>query len=206
MRKMILVIFTIMLVLTNLRADSPTKDTVYQELINIYKYVTQVSFDFVLLQEKFKGHLTAKKGNKYKMVVAERVIISNGKTIWNYSEKENKVVISDFEELTEQVSIDQIFFSFLNKFKPIKLSEATTSKGIKSFILTLKADDKFKSLMHISTVDIWVDKGSYDIIQFEIAEPQKMTWIIDKLKLRKKSEDSIFEFKPNDSCIVVDLR
>jgi outer membrane lipoprotein-sorting protein len=187
-------------------SKAATKESVHQELINIYKHVTQVSFEFTLLQEKFKGYLTAKSGNKYKMVVAERIIISNGKTIWNYSEKENKVVISDFEELSDQVSIDKIFFSFLNTFKPAKLSEATTSKGVKSYILTLKADEKFKSLMHISTVDIWVDMGTYDIIQFEITEPQKMTWIIDKMKLRKKSDDSIFEFKPNDSCTVIDLR
>jgi len=182
------------------------KDSVYKELVSIYKHVVQVSFNFKLVEENFIGSLTAKKGNKYKMVVGERIIICNSKNIWNYSPKDNKVVISNAEESGEQVSIEAVFFSFLENFEPSKITESILSKNQIAYILTLKPRKNFKSLHQISSVDIWVDSGTYDILKFHITEPQSMTWLISKLRLRKHAEDSLFEFEPNKECTVIDLR
>jgi|GEM_PF-418921 len=182
------------------------KDSVYKELVNIYKNVVQVSFNFKLLEEHFTGTLTAKKGNKYKLIVGDRVIICNAKNIWNYSPKENKVVISKFEESSEQVSIEALFFSFLQNFEPVKIDESIVSKNQTVYILTLKPKKNIKSLHQISSVDVWIDSGTYDILKFHITEPQTMTWLISKLRFRKSAEDALFEFEPNKDCTVIDLR
>ncbi|MFH1051176.1 MAG: outer membrane lipoprotein carrier protein LolA [bacterium] len=182
------------------------KDTVYKELVNIYKHVVQVSFNFKLVEENFTGSLTAKKGNKYKMVIGDRIIVCNSKNIWNYAPKENKVVISSFEESSDQVSIESMFFSFLENFEPVKITEMELKKNQEAFILTLKPRKNYKSLHQISSVDVWIDSGTYDILKFHITEPQPMTWLISKLRLRKKADDAIFEFEPNNDCTVIDLR
>ena len=182
------------------------KDSVYKELVNIYKHVIQVSFNFKLIEENFTGSLTAKKGNKYKMVIADRIIICNSKSIWNYAPKENKVVISSFEESSDQVSIESLFFSFLENFEPVNMTESVLSKNQTAWILSLKPKKNFKSMHQISSVDIWIDSGTYDTIKFHITEPQHMTWLISKLRLRKQADDAIFEFVPNKECTVIDLR
>jgi len=182
------------------------KDSVYKELVNIYKHVVQVSFNFKLLEENFTGSLTAKKGNKYKMVVGDRIIICNAKNIWNYSPKENKVVISSFEESSDHVSIEGLFFSFIENFEPVKISEKEFSKNQTALILSLKPRKNYNSLHQISSVDIWIDSGTYDILRFHITEPQTMTWLVSKLRLRKKADDGIFEFVPNKDATVIDLR
>ncbi len=200
-------VFAILLLLTSSSGFARGKeDSVYNELVNIYKHVIQVSFNFKLVEEKFTGSLTAKKGNKYKMVIGDRVIVCNSKNIWNYSPKENKVVISSFEESSEQVSIESLFFSFLENFEPVKITEKELPKNQTAFILTLKPRKNFKSLHQISSVDIWIDSGTYDILRFHITEPQPMTWLISKLRLRKKADDAIFDFIPNKECTVIDLR
>ena len=200
------ILIAFILINSLLKAQEPTKESVYSEITDIYKYIQQVSFDFVLKEEGFSGHLTAKKGNKYKMVVNKRVIICNGKTVWNYSPDENKVYISDFEEFEDQLSIDKIFFSFLNSFKPLKITEGKNEKGEKVYTLLLKTDKDFETTMNISLVELTINHETFDIEKFQINEPQKMTWIIKKLKLRKKSEDSLFEFYPPENCEIVDLR
>jgi outer membrane lipoprotein-sorting protein len=182
------------------------KDSVYKDLVGIYKHTAQVSFNFNLLEENFKGTLTAKKGNKYKMVVGDRIIICNGKSIWNYSPKDNKVVISNFEDSKDQVSIEELFFSFLLNFEPVKITEQVVNKNQTIFILSLKPKKNFKTMHEINSVDIWIDSGTYDILKFHITEPQEMTWVISKLRLRKSADDSIFEFEPNNECTVIDLR
>ncbi|MFC2130650.1 outer membrane lipoprotein carrier protein LolA [Bacteroidota bacterium] len=206
MKKIIILslLFVVIPLFTCYSQDS--KEKIYDELVKIYKYVTTVSFDFKLLEENFSGSLTVKKGNKYKMEIGGRIIISNGKTIWNYSPKENKVVISDLEEIGDQVSLESFFFSFLENFQPVKLTEKKTSKGIEAYVLDLKVKENTKSFQKISTVEIWIDRGTYDIIQFHINEPQQMTWHIEKLRLRKKASNSIFDFQPNEDCTIVDLR
>jgi outer membrane lipoprotein carrier protein len=203
--KLFFVVF-LMTISYNVLLCQATKESVYSELVNIYKHVTTISFNFHQIEENMKGSITAKEGNKYKMVLEERIIVCNGKTIWNYVPKDNKVVISNYEEIGDQVSLESLFFSFLDDFKPVKLEEANTSEGVTAYVLTLKVKDNSKNFKSISTVQVWVNKGTYDIIQFHITEPHKMTWLIDRLRLRRHSENSIFEFSPQKDCKIIDLR
>lgn len=204
--KLVLRIVVVSIFLSSFTTAQSKKDSVYRELVNIYKHVTQVSFNFKLVEENFRGSLTAKKGNKYKMVVGDRIIICNADYIWNYSPKDNKVVISSFKDSKDNVSIEGLFFSFLENFEPVNIKENILSKNQTAYILTLKPKKNFKSLHQISAVDIWIDSGTYDILRFHITEPQPMTWLISKLRLRKNADDALFEFEPNKDCTVIDLR
>jgi outer membrane lipoprotein-sorting protein len=198
--------FFLLITFTSLIYSQATKEQVFFELVNIYKHVRQVSFHFNLIEENFSGSLTAKKGNKYKMVIGDRLVISDGKTIWNFSPKENKVVISNFEEIKDQVSLENLFFSFLENFEPANIKESNEHSENGIYILSLHAKEKFKSFHHINSVELWVDRGTYDILRFIITNPQKMTWQISKLRLRKKAKDNLFKFIPNDDCTIIDLR
>ncbi len=199
------IIFFIFFILNQV-SFSQSADDVYNDLLKIYKHVLQVSFDFKLIEEGIEGHLIAKKGNKYKITIDDREIICNGKTVWNYSKSENKVFISDFEDNEEQISIDKIFFSFLNSFEPVKLSVLNNSDGTSAYILTLKTDETFRTSQHINSVKIMIHKETYDILQFQIFEPQKMTWVIKNLRLRKKADDKLFDFQIPEGTAIVDLR
>jgi len=198
--------FILIFIILNQTTNCQTANEIYQSLLKIYKNVIQVSFDFNLIEEGIQGHLIAKKGNKYKITIGDREIICNGKTVWNYSKSDKKVFINDFEENEDQVSIDKIFFSFLNSFEPIKLTEINKSDGTNAYVLTLKTNETFRTTLHINSVKITVHKETFDILEFQISEPQKMTWEIKKMQLRKKADDKIFEFQIPEGIEVIDLR
>ncbi|KAA0247209.1 MAG: outer membrane lipoprotein carrier protein LolA [Chlorobiota bacterium] len=57
-----------------------------------------------------KGKVFYKKDNHLRFEFENNVIVSDGETSWNYSKKQNKVIISDYDsEGNKILSIRQIF-------------------------------------------------------------------------------------------------
>ena len=154
-----------------------------------------------------KGILSAKKGNKYRMDLGSRLIICNGKTIWNYSPEDNKTVISSYEANSQQISLEDIFFSFIDIFEPIEIKAVVNSRGRNSYMLKLKPKSESKHFRMIKEVNIWVDRRNYSLQSFQVIEEgQTLSWRISKLKTKEKFTDDLFEFQIPKGSTVVDLR
>ena len=168
-----------------------------------YGNIESVSLNFKLVGNDFSGNLIAKKGNKYKMNLGDRIIICDGKTIWNYSEKDNKVVIGDFQKDNENISLEDIFFSFIENFEPVSL---ISMKDGNSYLIKLKSKDSINYMPDISEVNLKISK-KFIIESIQIIENNEtLTWQIRKLKYTNHIEDSEFEFAIPKKCTVIDLR
>ena len=112
--------------------SAQTKDEVFSKIVKKYKNIGSISFSFQNEEiTGFAGILKAKKNNKYIIEANDRIIKCNGKTLWNYSISEKKVIISDFEEnYVEENSIETIFFNFLNDYEPNDLKSEQSSKSL----------------------------------------------------------------------------
>lgn len=184
-----------------------SKDKIFSKLKDKYGNVSSLSLEFSMQEGGIKGTLNARKGNKYRMDFGSRLIICNGKTIWNYSPDDNKSVISNFEANSQQISLEDIFFSFIDIFEPIDMKAVVTSRGRNSYMLKLKPKSESKHFRMIKEVNIWIDRRNYSLQSFQVIEEgQTLTWRISKLKIKENFSDDLFEFQVPKGCTVVDLR
>jgi len=146
-----------------------------------------------------KGKVYFKKENQLRFEFRNVIIISDGKTSWNYSEKENKVIISESDNSENKIfSIHQILFEYP---KECELS-ATESEGRKVFQLIPKTDAfDFKSVKLFLNDDYLITKV---LVNDPSAGNIQIT--ISNYKLNTKLPDSYFSFSPPEGCQVIDLR
>ncbi len=185
-----------------------TAQSVFNELVKKFSAAPSVSFEFALDgNASFRGSLKSKPGNKYVITTSERKIVSNGKNIWNYSIKDNKVILSEQEVGSiGSISVENVFYSFSSTFKPVSLKRENDSKLGTSLVLHLRSD-KAQSQLNIETMQLVLDTKTKQIKAVRLdGTDGKQSWTIKKINTTNKIADSAFEFTPPKNCEVIDLR
>jgi outer membrane lipoprotein-sorting protein len=181
------------------------KDDVFQSFKTKFSKLETVSFSYSIgSNSQISGSITAKKGDKYKIIFQNRIVSSDGKNIWNYDIENKSVIISKFESLKTGASIETFFFDLLNNFKPENYESQSNSKGIKMNVLTLKSLKDDKNSME--KIKLYLDKDLNISSIGMIKNYREETWQIDKLKINDKIADNYFEFEVKKDIEVIDLR
>ena len=181
------------------------KDDIFQNLKTKFSKLETVSFSYTMgSNSSIQGSIIAKKGDKYKIIFQNRIVLCNGKNIWNYDIENKSVIISKFESMKESASIETIFFDLLNNYKPENYESQTNSKGIKTNVLILKALKEDKNSMQ--KIKLYLDKNLNITAVGMIKNYREEAWQIDKLKINDKIADNYFEFEIKKDIEVIDLR
>lgn len=182
------------------------KDEVFNKLKSLYSGLETISFDFSS-NSKFglSASLIAKKGNKYRITMDSREIYCDSKTIWNYSIRDNNVLISTFKDINNN-SLEQVFFNFIKNYSPINLYKENNTKGKEDLILELQANDPKNSIYDKINLSIDNKLIINGIVLFK--NYQKESFNINNIKLNEKIDDKYFEFnkKNKDKLEIIDLR
>lgn len=190
--------------MNNLEARN-SKEEIFNYLKSKYGNIESIVAEFALsTNQKIKGKFWAKSGNKYIMQMDNRIITCNGTNLWNYSIKQNNVVISSFDKMSEEISVEKILFDLMNDYKVIEAKSELASKGKKQLMIVL---EKNKKEGNLSKVKIWVDPNNYSINSVGIDRGGEFEiWNLSNLKINTKIEDSKFDFKTPKNAEEIDLR
>jgi len=145
------------------------------------------------------GVFLFKKENMVKIIAKQLIIVSDGTTSWSYNKKENKVIISNFDENDPGVfSINELVYNFP---KECDLS-STIENGER--VLTL-VPNGYK--YNFNKVQIWISTD--DLISKVIfSDPAfgetEVTFF--NYKLNQNFSDSEFSFIPPAGSKIIDLR
>lgn len=182
------------------------KDMVYNKLIEKYGDLSSVTLKFKSMDnDRIDGTIEAKKGNKYLIRMANRLIVCNAKSIWNYSIDDNNVIVSKFDKDLHSNSIEKLFFSLLQSFTPTAMKKESSSKGTSFTVLTLKSDEK-ENAMNIKQIKLWLDKN-YNIESFSfLKDGNEERWAVWDIFTNTKIQDKTFDFKVPKGAEVIDLR
>lgn len=205
-RFQLLTLSFLLILLTN-ASSQMSKEEAFGKFIEKYGNLNSISVQFKMPDNPgITGQLKAKSGNKYLMQIAGRIVICNGKTIWNYSKEDNSVAISNFEDSGNEMSIEDFFFSFIKAAKPISLVKETASNGINGMALKLAPEKKKKGDI-IKDVKIVFQPDTYKILLI-IANTTAgaHTWQIEHFQANAKLSDTMFEFKEPKNVKIIDLR
>ena len=151
-----------------------------------------------------KGLLYLSAGNHYRIETDTQTIVTNGTTVWIYSEPDNQVIIDSMDESGENPLPKDLLFQYSEEYKP-ELAGEEKFNGEKTYVLNLlpKDEDAF-----ITSMKIWVDASSWLTIKVEQVDINENvnTYIIGNIKENLQLEDSLFNFEIPEDCEVVDLR
>lgn len=150
-------------------------------------------------QVNFKGKVYYKKENHLRFEFKNILIVSDGETSWNYNEKQNKVIITDYEnEGNKILSIRQIIYEY-----PDDCELSTYElEGNKVLQLIPKGDTfSFTSIKLFINGDNLITKALIDdpatgLIQLDLSDYQ----------INKNLPDSYFSFSPPEGSQILDLR
>ena len=146
-----------------------------------------------------KGKVFYKKDNHLRFEFENNVIVSDGETSWNYSKKQNKVIISDYDsEGNKILSIRQLIYEYPEDCK-LSMSEVD---GIKTLEL-IPQDDTFT----FDSIKLFVDSENL-IIKVLIDDPAtgNIQVNLSDIQINKGLADSYFQFSPPEGSQIIDLR
>lgn len=193
-------IFFVLFLLVPLQIHALDKDKVFEILKKKFAKVESIAVEFYSTNYK-KGNLLAKKGGRFRLQIASRLIVSNGKQIWNYSVAEKKVVIQNVEISNNNISLDNFLLNFANDFEPVSFARESSSQSGARNCLQLKYKPE---PTHI--IRVYLDEhNKIHKIVFAFGNNEE-SFTIKSLRVNPKIADTQFNFKIPKGTEVIDLR
>lgn len=178
-----------------------------------YKAFKTIKADFVYTienkqqksVEKQKGNILV-KGNKFKLDIANQLIICDNKTIWTYSREVNEVQINNYTPKEGAIRMDDLFTMYGKGFLYKTLE--TKKEGNKEIVvLELTPKDKKKKFFKIK---LTVDKTNQTILNSQVFEKSGTihNYSVTNQVPNIKYEDNqfVFDVKKYPGIEVIDLR
>lgn len=150
-------------------------------------------------RSKLAGMLFIKKENKLRIDTNNLIIVSDGTTSWSYNKKENKVIISNYDENDPGVfSINELVYD-LPAESDIELSNDNGQN-----VLTLTPNSYEYSF---DSVKLWL--GEDNLISKVVLDDAAMGKVEVKFsnyQLNQNLKDSKFSFTPPEGSRIIDIR
>lgn len=181
---------------------SQNAEAVLKSLQNKFNSINSLSVN-VTQKANSKSALTGKmyfkKENNIRVEFPNQLIISDGKTSWNYNKKDKKVIISDYDDTgSGLLSINYLVYQY-----PSECNLSLSSEGGKQvLILTPKSKRN-----NFGEVKLFINKD--DLIDKIITSNQgagSIEILFSNYSLNPSISDSQFSFTPPEGTSIVDLR
>lgn len=196
------ILFLILFVIiTHFNLNSQTKEDAFNYFKDKLTKIETISFNFVSINDpNYKGYIIANKSNMFKMALADRILVCDGSSVWNYDLKQKQVVISDFGR-KQSASLQNIFFNITENYKPFNLQSVIGSKKKNYNLLTLASTNNPNETIELS----YDYKYNITNIKFNIAK-NSGNIKISNLKYNPKTSKETFQFKLPKDVEEIDLR
>ncbi len=200
--------YVILLLLTaTINAQSPIEmiKKIQSKFISIDNFTANFSQNFFNVsgneQGKADGKFTYKKKNMFVVELKNQKIVSDGKTIWNFDKKFNRVVVSYLNDDPTSFSLEKFVFDYPPLCKVKLLKDIPPAND---FIIELTPKDND---LQFKVVRIWKNKDNF-ISRMELVDigDMKYAFTFSEIKVNQNLADQIFTFSAPKGTKVIDLR
>jgi chaperone LolA len=163
------------------------------------------TFQLTGSREKSAGKLFIKNGKKYRFETEDQWVISDGKTVWTFNRINNQVLIDKVRKNSGALLPRDILFKY-PKTHFATLVGQEKRDGKKVYII--KLEPKEDNQGYFSSVKIWVENRSWNIVKIEVTDlnGNKSIFELSKIDTKSTIPDSLFTFTPQPDVNVVDMR
>lgn len=167
------------------------------------KYESIEDFRAEFRQITGTGHVSTgtfyyKSKDHFRIELDDRTLISDGESIWNYSPKTDKVIISLSEEESNSFSIDDYIYEY-----PKQCNINYDTDGNLDVVILKPQNGE----LDFKEVKLWINENRI-IQKLQLIDLMDNRFIVEltKTKLNNDLSDDLFTFTPNEGTNVIDLR
>jgi outer membrane lipoprotein-sorting protein len=177
-------------------------DKVMKDLQSKFDTIKDLSVKFTQSangKSKLAGMLFIKKENKLRIDTQNLIIVSDGTTSWSYNKKENKVIISKYDENDPGVfSINELVYELPDE------SDIELSNDNGQNVLTLTPNSYKYSF---NSVKLWLSEDKLiNKVELNDAAMGKIEVKFSNYQLNQYLKDSEFSFTPPEGSRIIDIR
>jgi len=150
-------------------------------------------------KNKLAGMLFFKKENKLRIITKNLIIVTDGTTSWSYNKKENKVIISSYDENDPGVfSINELVYELPDE------SDIELSNDNGQNVLTLTPNSYE---YNFNSVKLWLSEDKLiNKVELNDAAMGKIEVKFSNYQLNQNLKDSEFSFTPPEGSRIIDIR
>ena len=156
------------------------------------------------LNDSQKGKITV-KGDKYRLEIAQQIILHDGKNIYTIMPDAKEVQINALEDMENALTPNKIFTDYYKDFTAKSVTESTV-KGVVYQVIELEPVRKKEFTKAVLTI-VKSDLTPHEI-QLTDKKGTLHTYTLENLKVNQPIEDAVFNFKSSDykDYDVIDMR
>lgn len=149
-------------------------------------------------KSSLSGKIYFKKENNFRIDFGNTLIVSDGKSSWNHNKKENKVIITDYEEDGSLFSINYLVYQF-----PAQCDLKGEQNGnMRKLTLTPKSRTS-----NLGEVTLWINNDDIiEKIQTNDAASGLMELSFSNIIINQTLPVTLFQFSPPQESKIIDLR
>lgn len=185
---------------TSLSADK--KEDVFAKLTQKINASEAIYLECKNKEQGIEATIQISKDGKYKLTLGYRVVVCDGESIWNYSSKQNRLIINDYHP-EEGTSIENIIYALAKTYKPVSFNTVSTSSMGKVYKMRIKDENP-----DLPEATIWISPKTNNILKmkYESEEYGGETWEISKMRFLKKDNAKYRLKVKSKKTKVIDLR
>jgi len=163
--------------------SAPAEDAkeIIKKVQEKYESIQDLKADFQQIQiwtltgvaDTVKGKLYLKKEDYFRIETGSQVIVTDGKSVWNYTEEKKQIIIDKIEEEGEYFLPKDFIFTFPQNYKPTYVEE------------NKKAD----TILYTVHMEAKSDDELYLYFQAKVESP---AWLIKEIKLTDINENDTY--------------
>lgn len=155
--------------------------------------------------QSLQGSMFYKKENNVRYELGQQLNITNGETVWQYSEANNQVIIDKLKPKSKSLFMPKYFlYDYLDQFIAEIISRETI-KGREFYTLKMLPKDKDD---FVQSMKVWVPSDTWIAERFEYTdlEGNSISYVFTQIIVDKALDVRLFDFKVEQGMDVIDLR
>lgn len=187
------------------QVQAQTADEVARRLQQRYRALNAIQADFVqhVGGASLRGTLSV-RGDAFRIELPNQVLVSNGATLWSYSEDDNQVVIQDYDEQELGFSIGQLFTNYLSIFRVTGATQATIN-GVRHDVLALVPREAGTSVRD-ATLYVRTEDAVPTKVRVHDVNGSTLSFDLSNVRLNPRLPSDTFTFRFPRGVEVIDLR
>lgn len=154
-------------------------------------------------EQVISGSVKIKKGNKYRVVLPQQLLVTDGATVWVYSTESNLVLIDTFKEQKQNFSPDKFLTGLPDDFTVQSMKEENGT-----IILTLMPSKHTAQTAFVASLTLWIEQEQWLVNKIEYTDRNlsKVTIELSDISFNQGVGDAEFHFEPPAGAKVIDQR
>jgi outer membrane lipoprotein carrier protein len=168
------------------------------------RFSQRVKFEMAKIEQNVHGTLLVKKENKYRVELEGQTIVTNGETVWSYSQPNNQVLIDHFKMDDRSLSPERILTGAPEDFAATVVGREMMEKDGVIVLKLLPRDEQ----AFVRSMKLWVDDATWMIRRVELvdANGRETRYTVNDVRINVGIQDSRFTYQIPEGAEIVDLR